>query len=261
MARVADGITQYSRERMRPLKKRYIGQVVENDDPKRLGRAKVEIPGLTKGLKKDAMPWYRTWQPSILGASTYSGTFAVPQVNTIVCVEFDSEDLYDGTIIGGPMNRVTMPNDKLNLSADYIHPPSSENHFTENWDKVDDTSPNQKHFSPDLTDDYPFTWGWVDPALNWMKVNMLKRSFEFVLNNFLKFKSYGNGDTLLHIPGNLKVVIEKDLYLEVRGYTDLIHFNSLYQHVIGTKIEKVEHISINIGNRGYIINGKNVVIS
>jgi len=128
-------------DKFRPLQQWYIGQVVDNDDKKGLGRVKVEIPGLTKGIEKEFLPWFSIMLPAGLGGSCYSTTMAVPQVNTMVVCAFPTEDLYSGWIIGTLLNRVTMPDDKMNFAVDYIHPKSSENHFTQNWDKVDDTTP------------------------------------------------------------------------------------------------------------------------
>lgn len=247
-----DAPTSYSMNAFRPLKSWYIGQVVANDDPKTIGSVKVEIPGLTRGIDKKYLPWYLCMMPAGLGGSTYSQTnFGVPQVNTQVVVVFPTEDLYSGIVIGNLINRVTFPNDKLDIGTDYIHPTASEHHFTENWDAAEGSTPDQKVFSPDLGDDYPFSHGWVDPAMNWFKVNMMKRSTEFVLNSFTKFKNYWNGDTVVHVTGNLKLVIEKDFYLEVRGNTDFIHFNSKYEHVIGNEVKMVEQMGTHEYKQGF----------
>lgn len=254
-----DAPTGQSMEKFRPTKQIYQGQVVANDDPKTLGRVKVEIPGLTQGINKDSLPWYHVMQPAGLGASTYSWTtFAIPQINTMVLVMFPSEDIYSGMVMGSIVNRVTFPDEKMNMAVDYIHPKASEHHFTENWDKVDDTAPNQKHFSPDMSDDYPFTWGWVSNAMSWFKENMMKRSIEWVHNSYTKFKVYWNGDTVIHITGNLKLIIEKDLYVEVRGNEDHITFNNKYEHIIGNHITQTEHLEMVDGKRGTKITGKTI---
>lgn len=251
MSQINDAPTAYNYKPFRPLKEWYIGTVVENDDPKGLGCVKVEIPGLTRGIDKKYLPWYHIVLPTGLGGSSYSHTnFGIPQVNTLVMVFFPSEDIYSGLVHGFVLNRVNFPDDRLNLAIDYLHPKSSEHHFTKNWDKVDDTTPNQKHFAPDMSEDYPFCWGWVDPAMNWMKINMMKRTWELVLNSMTKVKNYWNGNTVVHITGNLKVVVEKDFYLEVRGNTDMIFFNSVYQHNIGNWITMTEHMSMHESKRG-----------
>lgn len=255
------GIEANKKDRFDPFKRFYVGQVVANDDPKTLGRVRVEIPGLTKGMELDAMPWYSVKLPSVLGGSVYTGLFGIPQVNTMVVVEFMDESIYSGIVTGSLLNRVTFPDDKLNLAVDYIHPKSSEHHFTENWDMVDDRVPDQKQFSPDMAEDYPFCWGWVDNAMNWFKVNMMKRTAELVFNNFLKFKTYPNGDTIIHIPGNLKLVIEKDFYTEVRGSEDHIVFNNKYEHVLANNVTMTEHMEIRNAKRGMCLQGQMVSIN
>jgi hypothetical protein len=132
----------------------------------------------------------------------------------------------------------------------------------EDWDKIDDdTKDQQKQFSPDMGDDYPFSWGWMSPAMTWFRENMMKRCAEFVHNSFTKFKVYWNGDTVLHITGNFKIIVEKDFYIEVRGNEDHITFNSKYEHIIGNHITMTEHMEMIEGKRGCKINGKNVVIN
>lgn len=237
----------------------FVGQVVANDDPETHGRVRVEIPGLTKGQPVESLPWYNVMQPAYLGGSQYTTITGVPQINTTVVVVFpDGESVFSGWVIGSLVNQVTFPMDNLNLTKDYMSPKASEHHFTENWDPVDDSKPGQRHFSPDFGEDYPFCHGWVDNALNWVKVNMLKRSFEFVTNALFKFKNYGNGNTVIHFPKNAKIVIDGDLYLEVRGQTDMIHFNHLYQHVIGNRIDMIEQQNQRTAKAGIIDNGKTI---
>lgn len=246
-----DSATQFSLEKFRPLKQMYIGQVVDVADPEGLARVRVEIPGLTHGVPKDSLPWYSIKIPVGLGGSTYTSSFAVPQPNTLVYVEYPTEDIYAGLITGVVITRQTLSNDKLNLSADYIHPTTSESHFTKKWDE----SSGSKNFSCDMTEDYPFSWGWVSNAMTWFRENMMKRTLEFVHNSFTKFKIYGNGDTVLHVTGNMKFVVEKDFYMEVRGNRDLIVFNSNYEHILGQSIRLIEKTDYQEGKKGMILKG------
>ena len=252
---------QYSHELFRPVKGMYPGTVVHNEDQKVLGRVKVEIPGLTLGLSKKHLPYYTVMQPPGLGASMYTSNFAVPQLNTSVMVMFPSDDIHNGIVVGALNNRTNMPFDQLNLAADYVHPKSSKTSATTNWDNVDDTTPGQKHFSPDMAEDYPGCHGWVDNALNWFKVNMFKRTVEFVTNSFTKFKIYGNGDTVAHITGNLKLVVEKDLYVEVRGNSDFLCYNSHHEHILGSYEQIVEATSLLEGKGGTTVKGEVININ
>lgn len=250
-----DSSTQYILEKFKPLNKMYFGQVVDNADPKVLGRVKVEIPGLTQGIDKEYLPWYSVLQPAGLGGSSYTTQYAVPQVNTTVAVEFPTEDIYAGIVTGVLITRVTTADDKMNLSVDYIHPTSSENHFTTNWDKSSSSTPNQKHYSPDMTEDYPFSHGWVSNAMTWFKENMMKRTLEFVHNSYTKLKIFGTGDTIVHVTGNMKLVVEKDLYVEVRGNSDLVFFNNVYEHIIGQSVRMIEKTEMTEAKRGMILKG------
>jgi hypothetical protein len=255
------GIESSKVDKLDPFKRRAIGQVVANDDPKVLGRVKVEIPNMTKGLEIEALPWYQVMLPVGLGGSVYTSHFAVPQVNTMVVVEFTDESLYSGVVTGCLLNKVTMPDDKLNYGVDFIHSKSSEIHFTTDWDQVDDTAKGQKHFSPDMTEDYPFSHGWVDSAFNWFKVNMMKRTTEFVLNNFLRFKTYSDGNTILEIPGNFKLIITGDFYTEVRGSEDHIVLKDQYTHVLGNRLSMGEALDVIQAKQGMILKGAAVSIN
>ena len=153
------------------------------------------------------------------------------------------------------LNRVANPDDKLNYGTDILIPQSSECTFTKNWDNRQ-PAPNTTHFTPNMLEDYPHTWGWVDNAMNWFKVNMLRRTVEFVTNSYTKFKTYYNGDTVLHVTGNLKIVIEKDLYIEVRGSRDEIVYNHAYEHILGQCVRKVEKTELREAKQGITDIGK-----
>lgn len=234
------------------------GKVIANDDPEGEGRVKVEIPGITKGLPVDAMPWYSVMGPVFLGGSQYSGQIGVPQLNTQVFVEFlDQNSVNSGLVVGCPINKVTFPQDNLDLTKEYDHPQTSEHHFTKDWDKADSSQP-RKRFSPDFSEDYPMSHGWVDNALNFFRVNLIKRTMEFVANNFFKFKTYGDGNTIIHFPKNVKLIIEGDLLVEVRGSVDNVVYNHLYQHILGKKVEMVEQTSSVEAKKGLSQQGKTI---
>jgi len=256
-----DAPTLYSYEFFKPYKQLYEGVVVDNEDPKQLGRVKVEVTGLTLGIDKKYLPWYNIMLPAFLGGSMYTSQFAIPQLNTRVYVMFPSDDVYAGLVIGSVLSRPTRPFDQLNRGADYLHPQAQEHHFTKNWDKADAKTKNQKHWSPDFSEDYPYSWGWVSNAFSWFKENMIKRTIEFVHNSFTRFKIYSNGDTIINITGNLKLIVEKDFYLEVRGNYDQIINNSSYHHTIGNKVEVVEKMKFSEAKMGRKEKGQTIVLN
>lgn len=87
-------------EKAKPLSRIWIGRVVDNNDPKRLGRIKVEIPQLMEGLSD--YPWVSPINPPALGGKSDSSYFAVPEVGSYVLITFPFEDIYHPMYIGSP---------------------------------------------------------------------------------------------------------------------------------------------------------------
>ena len=239
------------------------GKVVANDDPDGRARVRVEIEGITKGMEVTKMPWFETAQPLGLGGSPYTSNYAVPQINTTVYVQFsDLNSMYSGVVTHSANTEHTTPQDQLGLTKDYAIPDPIETHYTEDWSskepKTDDSGKRISTLNPNMTEDYPMTHGWVDSALNWVKYNMLKRSAQFMFNNFLAVVTHGNGNTVVRIPKNLRIVVEKDLLLEVKGSKDEIIQNGSYTHVIGDEIKMVEGNSRAEAKAGMKLNGKDI---
>lgn len=74
--------------------------VVENRDPKRIGRVQVYIPGIVEAEEKASFLWARPLLPAHLGASPDSTVFSVPEVGSEVEVTFFGGNLYDPVYIG-----------------------------------------------------------------------------------------------------------------------------------------------------------------
>jgi hypothetical protein len=79
----------------------YLGQVVAVDDPDRIGRVKVKVPGLLEGEGSWAMP---IGAPG--GGHTDRGFFAVPPVGATVGVMFVQGDIDDPVYLCGPWGYV-----------------------------------------------------------------------------------------------------------------------------------------------------------
>ena len=100
----------------------YRGQVLDNNDPDKLGRIKVNLFGLTDGIDVEDLPWSVPAMPLFAGAGSGFGYFAIPELNTFVWCFFEALDIYqpvyfaeatDG-IHGLPAERLTnYPNTKV----------------------------------------------------------------------------------------------------------------------------------------------------
>ncbi len=71
--------------------KQYVGKVVSNNDPEKLGRCKIKVFGIFDEIPNDDLPWAI---PDFNFVGSTIGSFVVPPVNTIVRVYFDHGDIY-----------------------------------------------------------------------------------------------------------------------------------------------------------------------
>lgn len=82
-------------------------RVLDNNDPNKLGRIKVEVYPImlsketartlewnTEGIDVDVLPWAVPAFPLFDGAGNGSGFFGVPKINSFVFVFFENEDIY-----------------------------------------------------------------------------------------------------------------------------------------------------------------------
>lgn len=95
------------------LDKFYLGKVVDNNDPKQIGRLKVEIPGIYEG-GAELLPWVYKKES---GTSDMGGV-AIPEVGSIVEVYFPDHDLYAAVYNGYYENEKTIQQ-KQDLLEDY----------------------------------------------------------------------------------------------------------------------------------------------
>jgi len=70
----------------------YRGKVLDNDDPDKLGRIKVEVFSVFDGISASDLPWAVPAFPLFVGSGSDFGNFAVPEVNSHVWVFFEGED-------------------------------------------------------------------------------------------------------------------------------------------------------------------------
>lgn len=72
----------------------YRGKVLDNNDPLKRGRIKVEIYPMFKGLTADVLPWAVPAMPLFDGAADDAGYFAVPKVDSFVWCFFEAGEMH-----------------------------------------------------------------------------------------------------------------------------------------------------------------------
>jgi len=160
-------------ERNQNLKIPHYGKVVDNLDPKKLGRIKVEIKELVEG-SPDKLPWSYPENPSFLGGNNKVGYFTVPEIGSEVIIKFPTEDIYQSFYSG------------------YWH-----------------TSKNYKmsHFNTD----YPETFGWEDSTGTWWTVNKQQKCVNFHHTSGADVKIDKDGNIDVYTPGYLHIVADKEI--------------------------------------------------
>ena len=109
----------------------YIGNVVDNNDPKKLGRIKVRISVYSE-LKDDALPWASPLLASHGNSQDYGG-LNVPEVGSQVRITFPSRDFTAPYYSGAELNETTR--------------------------------------TTFFDDDYPNTYGYKDSVGNFVRIN------------------------------------------------------------------------------------------
>ena len=72
----------------------YSGQVVDIEDPLKLGRIKVAVFGFFDGLDTELLPWAVPSNNTSGGSDTGGGFFSVPKLDSVVDVKFDNGNIY-----------------------------------------------------------------------------------------------------------------------------------------------------------------------
>ena len=133
----------------------YNGYVVSNQDPSQLGRIQVRIlefyGDAETGIPDEDLPWIHQKPNNFLGGSS---SFAVPDVGTLVSVEYPQSNPYFGYYGGGVIN-------------------------TQNNDGI-------------FKEDYPNSYGFTD-GKNYFKVNRKSEITEFKHSSGVKFTISNEG--------------------------------------------------------------------
>lgn len=92
------------------LEKNYIGKVVDNNDPQRLGRCRIRVYGVFEDtIPNKDLPWAL---PEFDFVGSKKGSFIVPPVDTLVRVYFDDGDIYKPIYTSKVVEQGNQPSDK-----------------------------------------------------------------------------------------------------------------------------------------------------
>jgi hypothetical protein len=78
------------------LTKKFIGLVVDNNDPLKIGRCKVKVFGKFDDIPNEDIPWaFPMYSAKFASSETGGfGSFSYPKLNSLVTIEFVNNDLY-----------------------------------------------------------------------------------------------------------------------------------------------------------------------
>lgn len=100
-----------------------------------------------------------------------------------------------------------------------------------------------------LKEDYPLSYGFIDPVMNWFKINKKRKHAEFVHASGTQIKIDKDGNVTIFTKGSIKQVVTKDYSLEVGGSMDMLIKGSLYTHTSKDYVEMID------GNHNTTIGG------
>lgn len=163
------------------------GVVVDNSDPKKLGRIKCTIKNRWEETNTSKLPWVYPLRSFFLGGSPDTSMFSVPEVDTELQIVFPFEDEYTPFYVGL-------------------------------W-------PNVNTSSPAFEEDYPETYGFVDSTPQWFRINKKGLFAEYFnsLDNLIHIDKEGNlwinlpKSLIINIGENLNIKMGKNLAIKVGG--------------------------------------------
>ena len=201
------------------LRRVYQGIVLENEDPRKIGRVKVRISGLLEG-DIDALPWCYQKTPSGLGGSGTSSSFSVPNIGSLVVVEFPFDDPYS------PF-------------------------YTGFWQSVDT---HQGLFN----ENYPRSYGHQDEQGTWYKVNRAKQSAELQHTSGASVKIFKDSSIELRSGKQIRFISEDErtqFTFDMETGDLLLSPKGQYQ-VEGTNFQvNSKQITTEVGNHSEVISG------
>lgn len=76
------------------LSREFLGQVVDNQDPEKIGRCRIKVFGLFDNLADSDLPWSNPKKTVMFGQNGQAGSISIPKNGSILKVTFDNQDIY-----------------------------------------------------------------------------------------------------------------------------------------------------------------------
>lgn len=167
------------------------GVVKDNNDPKKIGRCKVWIPGLLEVATED-LPWFYPKKSTFLGSSSGSSNTAIPEIGSNVTVTFPFGSIYSGFYSGA-------------------------------WE-------TEKTHVSEFDQDYPNAYGTKDSAGNITRVNKATNAYDFIhssgttihIDQDGSITITGKKDVTINVQGDVKATVTGDLSANVTGNGEVI---------------------------------------
>ena len=169
---------------------------------------------------------------TMISSTVDSNVSDVESVSTIVSSQLVKKEENVKNISKQKVINKTHDVQEANTPIKWDEPIMSETKYTSPTDL------NKREYTVD--EDYPNSYGSIDSVLNWYKVNKITKEVEFVHSSGSSFKIDKEGNSTLHLTGNMKLIIEKDFSIDVIGNVDKIIGGSMYEHVSGDRTENVD---------------------
>lgn len=181
-------------------------KVVDNNDPKKLQRVKVEIKGLLSG-DLASLPWCFPAQHSLFGMTESAYSVGVPVVGSNVMVEFQGGDIHYGCV------------------SSSLHTSSSE-------------------VTGEMATNYPNRRGWIDPANNLFYIDITAGQVRvhFLHKSGTRLTIEDNGKVIVHsvddinyscnnftLNASQSIAIQTPKYTSTTSTTDIVGKT----HVVG----------------------------
>lgn len=87
--------------------------------------------------------------------------------------------------------------------------------------------------------DYPESYGQIDDANNWLRVNQATGEAEIVHNSGSYIKLDKAGNCTINITGGLKFIVANDTLFQTTNFSEIVK-GSFLQHVFGNSTENVD---------------------